>query len=283
MLFRSSFEKLIYSSLEWLECPWIRWPLMIILFLYIILDIPMIESWVDRILQNRAVLAIVLILIIYISHKDVALSSLLLVALLFAWMRRKESFVSYGTDFMKQINAVQTAHPTNDIYPPESAKLNMGSEAYNDYGKIVPKPFIPTETSEKEEEKVSETMQNFETQLHQQSMEETRQNNEPNAAMATNLENFASYEPMTFSSDKMHQLQTLSHKKQMETASGTKDESFSNQTIVPFIGYNIPEDGSIPSNNKLLDVGIATMNPQSGAQSLTSPSGVYTYPVYAPY
>jgi hypothetical protein len=283
-MFTSTIEKTLVRSLSFLEIPYIRLPLLLILVLYLLTDIPMIHRNVDMILHTTIGKLIVLLFIIYLSHKDVALSILLALVLI---RSMKETFE------VRDINSVQTgSRPMNDNFPPESSRLNMTSEYGNEYGKIQRRPDEPILYESKDDatdpnsptarSDVSRAMESFETNLFQESQRMSE--NEIQGAPESFADNCGTApKKMETFGDAMPA--GAWQKDAMPAGAMTRGEGAMSADHAPGAtsGFNVPDDGAFGARS-FLNSGISTMNPQISAQSLNHmPTGSYDLSVYAPY
>jgi len=315
MLFQSSFEKIIHKSLQWLEIPYLRWSIIAILTLYILTDIPMIHDKVDMMFQYRIVQAITLLVIIYISHKDVALSSLLLIVMVISMIRGSTMEEYFDDVDVKQIDNVKSTDTHNDNFPPESSQLHMLSNAFdkssgmvtdahmnpqdNKYQNKKKETFYSgvegasewEESNEMgrgyEQKELFSTMEHFEQALVHSSEEEKKKNpaGEKNTAQNINAydanTNVNSAAPISHTDTKISNKNGINMKKEM-----FENSTVMNGSILP--GYNIPNDASLTCGKGVqrpaMNQGIATLNPQESAQSMNNcPTGFYENPVFAPY
>lgn len=74
------FEKYVGESLGFLDIPWIRWTLIIILILYIVGLIPMFTEEIITIFHNPIIKILIIVFILYIAAKDLPLALLIAVA-----------------------------------------------------------------------------------------------------------------------------------------------------------------------------------------------------------
>lgn len=76
----SAIEKLVKDSLSFLNVPWVRWALIVLVILYIAGLVPMFPHQVATVFQNPIVHLLFLLFIVYIALKDLPLALLLAIA-----------------------------------------------------------------------------------------------------------------------------------------------------------------------------------------------------------